>query len=137
MEPIRSIRYREKISYIFDCLKEIDSVLPEPEGIVLKGVYYNLSSAIKAVMDIIAMLCKDLGIMPKGDYENIQSLQKKRGVVSRDLADGLSKCNGLRNVITHQYNGLDQKRVIDSISKVENDLKAFITIMEKKIDESE
>ncbi len=134
MEPNRRIRYMGKISYIFDCLAEIEEVLPEPTGIVLKGVYYDLSSAIEAVMDIIAMLCKDLGIMPRGDYENIQSLQS-RGLISKNLAQGLARCNGLRYVIVHQYNGIDDALVIKSNLGVEKDMRAFIRIVEDHLGE--
>ncbi len=62
----RGIRYKEKIPYIHECLREIKDAMPEPSGIVLKGVFYNLSSAIEAMMDMTAMRCKDLGIMPRG-----------------------------------------------------------------------
>lgn len=130
----RTIRYKEKISYVFECLREIKEVLPEPSGIVLKGVYYNLSSAIESTMDMIAMLCKDLGIMPKGDYENIENLQS-RGTISENLAIRLAKCNGLRNILVHQYNGIDDARVVKSISQVDEDLKAFIEIVEEHLGE--
>jgi uncharacterized protein YutE (UPF0331/DUF86 family) len=129
MEHDRTIRYKEKISYIFECLREIDEVMPEPSGIVLKGVFYDLSSAIEAMMDMIAMLCKDLGIMPRGDYENIQSLHK-RNTISESLASRLAKCNGLRNVLVHQYNGIDEARVISSVRRVEEDMREFIRVVE-------
>jgi len=134
MTPSRATRYKEKISYILECIKEIEEVLPHPEGIVLKGVYYNLSSAIESTMDMIAMLCKDLGIMPKGDYENIQSLHAK-GVINENLADRLTKCNGLRNVLVHQYNGIDDELVITSIKQVHSDLKAFNEVVEEHLGE--
>ncbi|MBD3158376.1 MAG: hypothetical protein GF309_06245 [Candidatus Lokiarchaeota archaeon] len=56
MERSRAIRYKQKIAYILTCLDEIDSAMPKPEGIVLKGIYYDLSFAIDAAMDMIAML---------------------------------------------------------------------------------
>ena len=130
----RIIRYKEKISYILECMREIEEVLPEPSGIVLKGVFYNLSSAIESTMDMIAMLCKDLGIMPRGDYENIENLQSG-GTISENLAIQLAKCNGLRNVLVHQYNGIDDTRVINSISKVDDDLRTFIEVVEEHLGE--
>lgn len=134
MVPSRSIRYKEKISYIFEYLREIGEVLPEPSGIVLKGVYYNLSSAIESTMDMNAMLCKDLGIMPKGDYENIENLQS-RGTINENMAIRLAKCNGLRNILIHQYKGIDDTRVINSISQVDIDLRALIDVVEEHLGE--
>ncbi|MDF1541409.1 MAG: DUF86 domain-containing protein, partial [Candidatus Thorarchaeota archaeon] len=82
-------RYKEKISYILECLDEIQKHLPNPSDIILYGIYYALSTAIEAAMNIIAMLCKDLGIMPKGDYENIQSLTDRK-IIDGNLSQSLS-----------------------------------------------
>lgn len=83
---------------------------------------------------MIAMLCKDLGIMPKGDYENIKSLYAK-GKINENFADRLAKCNGLRNVLVHQYNGIDDELVITSIIQVHSDLKAFNEVVEDHLGE--
>ena len=136
MSPSRELRYKQKISYILECIEEIEEVLPYPTGIVLKGVYYNLSSAIESTMDMVAMLCKDSGQMPKGDYENILNL-KHKGIIEEKLADRLTRCNGLRNVLFHQYNGIDDERVLNSVNQVHSDLKAFIEIVEGYLGESQ
>ena len=80
------------------------------------------------------MLCKDLGIMPKGDYENIENLQS-RGTIDENLATRLAQCIELRNVLVHQYNGIDDARVIKSISQVDRDLKAFIEVVKAHLSE--
>ena len=130
----RSIRYKTKISYILECLLEIEGALPAPSGIVLKGVFYDLSSAIEAAIDMVAMLCKDLGIVPKGDYENIQSLLD-HGIIDDPLASSLAKCNGLRNFLVHQYNGVDDQIVLDSIPDVKDTLEKMIGIVEAYLSE--
>ncbi len=135
MNATRNIRYKSKISYILDCLKEIDSVLPAPSGIILKGVFFNLSSAIEAAMDMVAMSCKDRGIMPKGDYENIQSL-RDQAIIDDSLAQSLAKCNGLRNFLVHQYNGIDNAIVLSSVKDVKDALQRFTGIIEVMLDES-
>lgn len=99
---------------------------------MLKGIYYDLSSAIDAAMDMIAMLCKDLGIMPRGDYENIESL-RARNILSADLAERLANCNGLRNVLVHQYNGINKDLVLESAQPVERDLREFVKVVEEHI----
>jgi uncharacterized protein YutE (UPF0331/DUF86 family) len=132
MERSRANRYKQKIAYILNCIDEIDNAMPKPEGIVLKGIYYDLSSAIDAAMDMIAMLCKDLGIMPRGDYENIESLEAK-SILNADLAERLANCNGLRNVLVHQYNGIDENLVLESTQPVERDLKEFVKVVEEHI----
>lgn len=133
LDTSRNIRYKSKISYILECLNEIESELPTPSGIVLKGVFFDLSTAIEAAMDMIAMLCKDRGILPKGDYENIQSL-KEKGVIDDKLAEALMKCNGLRNFLVHRYNGIDDTIVLSSIQNVKSALMGFIRVTEAHLD---
>ena len=135
LENTRSMRYKSKISYIMACLTEIEDALPNPSGIVLKGIFYNLSTAIESTMDMVAMLCKDLGIMPKGDYENIQSILD-RGIIENELSQSLAKCNGLRNFLVHQYNGVDDTIVLSSIPNVKDALIQFIGILEEYLNES-
>ncbi|MBD3158377.1 MAG: DUF86 domain-containing protein [Candidatus Lokiarchaeota archaeon] len=50
--------------------------------------------------------------MPRGDYENIESLEAK-SILNADLAERLAKCNGLRNVLVHQCNGIDENLVAE------------------------
>ena len=69
------------------------------------------------------------------DYENIQNLEHK-GIIEEKLADRLTRCNGLRNVLVHQYNGIDDERVLNSVKQVHSDLKAFIEIVEGHLGES-
>ncbi|MBD3404588.1 MAG: DUF86 domain-containing protein [Candidatus Lokiarchaeota archaeon] len=118
-----------------ESLEEAEESMPNPSGIVLKGVYFDLSTAIESTMDIIAMLCKDFGIMPRGDYENISALREKK-FINEELAESLAKCNGMRNFIVHQYNGINKKLVLDSFFKVKKNLLKFVKIVEASFDEN-
>lgn len=133
MDPERRIRYKEKIAYIIESLEEAEQVMPNPSGIILKGVYFDLSTAIESAMDIIAMLCRDFGIIPRGDYENISAL-KERQFIDERLAESLTKCNGMRNFIVHQYNGINKKIVLESFSKVKQNLLELVKIIEEYFD---
>ncbi len=135
MKPTRLARYKEKIQQIISNFREIESVMPSPEGIILKGVYYNVHSAIESSMDILAMICKDMGIVPKGDTENIHNLTEE-AIIDEALANELSMCNGLRNVLVHQYNDIDRNTVLESIPKVERTLHALIDSLEKYLDDN-
>ncbi|MHA1851771.1 MAG: type VII toxin-antitoxin system HepT family RNase toxin [Candidatus Thorarchaeota archaeon] len=130
----RNTRYKTKMLYIQACLTKIEEVLPTPSGIVLMGVFYAISTAIEAAIDMVAMLCKDMGIMPKGDYENIQSILEQ-GLISKNLAEDLKKCNGLRNFLVHQYNGVDDDIVLESIPYVGTALVKFNEIVEVYLSE--
>jgi len=86
-------------------------------------------------MDLIAMLLKDKGTVAKGDKSNIEFLSTEN-YVSSELAAHLHKCKGLRNVLVHQYNGIDRQIVLRSFNDVKNTLTSFIDILENIIDES-
>ncbi len=129
----RLARYRDKMAYIIVHLAEIDRVLPSPTGIVLHGVFYNLQTSIESAMDIAAMLVRDLGLVPKGDRENLKALVKA-GVISQSLAEKLARCNGLRNVIVHRYNNMDEDRVISSVPEVSQTLRKFVELVEMILD---
>ncbi len=81
------------------------------------------------------MLCKDSGIMPKGDYENIQSLFSRK-FIDAELSNSLSRCNGLRNILVHRYNGIDASIVLRSIQNVKVTFTRFIELLEGYLGES-
>ncbi|MCK4287149.1 MAG: DUF86 domain-containing protein, partial [Candidatus Lokiarchaeota archaeon] len=54
------------------------------------------------------MIVKDVKLIPKDDYSNINIIKNKK-IVNSDLAAKLREANGLRNRIVHDYNGLDNE----------------------------
>lgn len=128
LEPSRLARYREKMRYILDCLAEIQTT-KRPKGLVEKGVWYCLLTSIKAAMDLISMLIKDFGKVPKGDKENIEQLKEMKLIDSR-LAKDLRSCNGLRNILVHRYNGIDHEEVRRSLPEVDSCLRKLLKAVE-------
>lgn len=68
----------------------------------------------KRKLEIAAMACKDLKLIPKDDYTNIDLLFEKK-IIDIGLKNALSESNGLRNRLVHRYNGLDDSLAFDSI----------------------
>jgi uncharacterized protein YutE (UPF0331/DUF86 family) len=65
MDEIRLKRYRDKINYIVDNIKDLPI---KPNNIFEKrGIFYSIQTAIESVIDLVAMLVKDLGIQVKDD----------------------------------------------------------------------
>lgn len=85
-------------------------------------------------MDIAAMLVKDLGRVPGGDRQNVATLTKI-GIISNDLEQSLLQCNGLRNILVHRYNGVDNERVIKSIPEVDMTLREFVECVENALNQ--
>lgn len=101
----RLSQYRRKIEYVVSKLTSLPSDLDDVYH--FEALLYRLHTSIDALMDVVAMLVKDLGLEVGDDYSNIEKLEEA-GVLSGDMAGFLRKASGLRNVIVHRYNKLDE-----------------------------
>jgi uncharacterized protein YutE (UPF0331/DUF86 family) len=131
----RKSRYIEKIKYVTESLIIVDKLLPNPNEIETSALYYRLLTAIESVMDIIAMSIRDSGGIPKGDNSNIQHLLNEKRI-EEDLSFHLLRCNGLRNVLVQQYNGIDREIVLRSVPDVRKSLTDLIDIIEEFLNEA-
>ena len=134
MDELRSKRYRDKIQHIFDYIQELP--LEAKNELEKRGIFYSLQTSIEAMVDLIAMLVKDLGIQVKDDNFNISEIVKIRKL-NPGLGEKLRKANGLRNIIVHRYNQIDDKLILDSIKDVKNLLIQWIKIVEECLNEIE
>jgi len=92
------------------------------------GIYHAFQIIIEIITDLIAMAVKDLKVRPKDDYSNIESL-KERGFLSEELSLTLRKLNGLRNILVHDYNGIDDLLAFKSIKESISVIKEFHKVM--------
>ena len=63
----RARKYRRKIDYIVEKLGNLPQNLEDTY--YLEALLYRLHTSIDAIMDIIAMLNKDLGFIVRDDYQ--------------------------------------------------------------------
>ncbi|MHA1664627.1 MAG: type VII toxin-antitoxin system HepT family RNase toxin [Candidatus Njordarchaeales archaeon] len=122
--------YRRKIEYISEKLGRLPTNLEDE--FYVDALLYRLHSSIDAIMDIIAMLNKDLGLSLGDDYTNIENLKNAK-VIDEKMAEELKRLNGLRNIIVHKYNKLDEKIVIESLDEILNIIFSFIEVVENAI----
>jgi uncharacterized protein YutE (UPF0331/DUF86 family) len=132
MDELRNKRYRDKIQHIFDYIQELPI---EPKNELEKsGIFYSLQTSIEAMVDLIAMLVKDLGVQVKDDNINISEIIKIKKL-NPELGEKLKKANGLRNIIVHRYNEIDEQIILDSVQEVKDLLINWIEIIEDCINE--
>ncbi|MBA7551112.1 hypothetical protein ES705_43647 [subsurface metagenome] len=96
MDELRIKRYRDKIDHVVDYTKDLP-IKPRNE-LEKRGIFYSLQTSIEAVVDLIAMVTKDLGIPVKDDNSNISEIVKMRKLKT-GLGEKLKKANGMRNII--------------------------------------
>jgi len=126
-------QYRRKLEFIVDRI----TILPknvEENIFFLDALFYRLQVSVDAAMDVIAMLCKDLGITVKDDYSNINELETL-DIFSKEISNELRRLNGLRNALVHRYNKIEEEQIIKEKVHFVEILKKFVSLVEVLIDE--
>jgi len=132
MDELRLKRYRDKINYIVD---NIDDLPQKPKNKFEKrAIFYSVQTSIESMIDMVAMLIKDLGIPVKSDELNISTIVKERNLNS-ELGEKLKKANGLRNILVHRYNEVDDQIILDSVDEIKDLLYQWLEIVEATLNE--
>ena len=132
MDELRLKRYRDKTNYIVD---NIDDLPKKPKNKFEKrGILYSIQTSIESMIDLIAMLIKDLGIPVKSDELNISTIVTERNL-NAELGEKLKKANGMRNILVHRYNEVDEQIILESVDEIKNLLFEWLEIIEGALDE--
>lgn len=129
----RTDKYKRKMNFIIERIHHLPEN-PLKNEFFLDALFYRIQNAAEAAMDIIVMLCKDLRIMVKDDYSNIESLESF-DLFNSKMRDDLVRLNGLRNVLLHKYNKIDTELVISKREEIVKILEEFIDKVEKILNE--
>ncbi len=135
MELGRAKRYRDKISRIIQNITDIKDWASSQEVFLEDrktrlATYKAFQEAVEAITDIVAMMVKDLGEIPKDDYTNIETLYNKK-IISSELKNAIKEANGLRNRVVHEYNGIVDEVAYASIMKLIDDMEDFARVVEE------
>lgn len=126
-------RYNDKFEYLNQSIKylnewtknvDVKEFLEDLDMQKKYGIFYAFQITVEIITDITAMIVKDLKVVPKDDYSNIEILKTKK-VITADLVAKIGEANGLRNRIVHDYNGLDEDLAYSNLLKLVKDLKIF------------
>jgi uncharacterized protein YutE (UPF0331/DUF86 family) len=128
MKPERAGRYRDKLDLIILRAGQAHSWLDEedPEDFLADdktklATYKAFQEAVEASMDLVAMMCKDLGSTPQDDYGNLDRLE----VLGESSREVLKEANGLRNHLIHRYNRRDDQLARQSMADLIPGIFAF------------
>ncbi|KKN34627.1 hypothetical protein LCGC14_0791740 [marine sediment metagenome] len=129
----RKNQYKRKSEFIIDKITHLPENIDENKFFI-DALFYRLQISIDASMDIVAMLCKDLGITVQDDYSNLDELEKI-SLFTPGLINNLRKWNGLRNVLVYKYNKIEEDIIFQNKVSVVETLIAFIKEVEVIINE--
>jgi uncharacterized protein YutE (UPF0331/DUF86 family) len=128
MKIERAGRYKDKLDLIFkragqaqDWLEDVSSEVFLEDDKTKLASYKAFQEAVEASMDLVAMMCKDLGIQPQDDYGNLENL----GDLTESSKKVLIEANGLRNHLVHRYNKRDDLLALDSMRGLLSGIMAF------------
>ncbi len=87
-----------------------------------KALYKEFQELTEALGDISAMIAKEESILVKDDYTNLERLKPR---LKPDVIKNLKRANGLRNVLVHEYNGIDDTLEFESVQEVLPSFRVF------------
>jgi uncharacterized protein YutE (UPF0331/DUF86 family) len=132
MDTPRLKRYEDKLAIIHQRSGEIEEWKEDfyTEERTKLACYKAFQEISESSMDILAMMLKDSGGLPKDDYSNIDLLQQKK-LLDADMAETLKEANGLRNRVIHHYNGTSEKIAYESMVEMLPKLGEFAEAVER------
>lgn len=96
-------------------------------------VAFNLHRAVENCVDMAALIISEEGLGVPGSASEMFYLLEEEGYLSRDLTEKMIKAVGLRNLIVHEYDKIDLRRLYESIRKDIVDINEFVASIFKKI----
>lgn len=128
----RRARYASKLAHIEERLQWYAEWISGSDDVPLRrlGSYKALQEAIEAFADVAAMIVADSAHGVKDDESNI-SVSSKVGAFSSTFVGSLVELNALRNVLVHEYEGIDHDRAVASASRLLPALRSAIGEVKK------
>jgi uncharacterized protein YutE (UPF0331/DUF86 family) len=121
MSPIDAAIIRSKLGHIMtslDLLRPMRAMsLPDYRARVWerKGVERVLQETIEAALDINAHVIAERGLAVPDDYYGGFVKLGQLGILPEDLAMALAPSAGLRNRLVHEYDTLDDAKVLAAV----------------------
>lgn len=97
-----------------------------------ESVLFNLQMAIQNCIDIAAHIISEEGYGVPGSTSEMFSLLGEKRILDGDITEKMVKAVGLRNLIVHEYGGIELKQVFDVAQKDIKDLNEYLASIFRK-----
>lgn len=114
-------RIKDKISEIRRYSRELRGILPsnfeEYDASLEKKAACEryLEKIVEATVDLAFIFIKKEGLKVPEDYSQAFDILEMEGVISAELTQNLKHAKGMRNVVAHQYGGVNDKLVFHAL----------------------
>jgi uncharacterized protein YutE (UPF0331/DUF86 family) len=137
----RKIEYFSKIETVENSLKklyEIRKKVPDYEKYIKSWIYKdaaerNLHRAIEAIIDIGKMLISDKKLKIPESNREVFILLAENDLFPAEYLDLIFKMIGVRNIIVHSYDKIDDSVLYGILKKNLNDFKKILQILKEQI----
>ena len=85
----------------------------------------TLQMAIEACLDIASHVVADRGLHAPATYAETFEILVRAGLMSPSLGDAMIRMTGFRNVIVHEYTGIDAEIVVRVLHDRLEDFRSF------------
>ena len=125
MDEKRRTRYFDKLSSLKKYLFLLEKWFNDPNlKATIKNknyerifaIYHSAQLTVEVIIDISAMIVKDLELNPKDNYSNYETLFQNE-IISFEIKKSLIELNGLRNRLAHDYNGIIDEIAYETLNK--------------------
>jgi len=94
------------------------------------AIHKAFQEIVEVMMDLVAMMLKDVSVPPLDDYTNIGKAVEHR-LLPKESESILREANGLRNRLIHVYNDIDGGIVVRSIHGILPKLDEYLQVIER------
>ena len=110
-------RISEDLSYLRSRAEsDREAIRRDPDR--LAALKYVFVTAIEGCLDVAQHLCASEGWGPPSTNADALRLLGRHGVLPSDLADGIARAVGFRNVLVHGYAEVDDRLVVAQLDRV-------------------
>ena len=95
-----------------------------------KGTERILQETVESAVDVNLHLLKAAGLPPSQDYFRSFVEVGRHGVIALALAERLAPSTGLSNRLVHEYDTIDDRRVLDAVGDAVQDFGEYVAAVE-------
>ena len=124
---------KKGVDALNELLKERSEREVLEDFILLNSVLHILQTSIQALVDIGARVLSEMGRKPPSIYREVAVELKNINVLSSDESNLMIKIIGFRNIVVHEYLGINEKLLGEILGekRYEDILKLAMKIVEK------
>ena len=131
------IRIEEKLVQSREALEEVEDNLPETLeefqelGLIKEGIYKKIEFVIQNIIDICAILVRELKLgVPEDDLDILQKLSK---ILGEENINKIIELRGFRNFLVHRYGSINDEIAFEDIKEGLEDFEKIFEKIEKVV----